>query len=377
MSRGSRPEMYWVESRQQWRKRVTIDGKSKDVYGDTKAEVREKVREIERKLDTGPTLDNTTRVVEYAQKWFNVKSPGLSHGHVTTIAETINLHICPAIGTMLVRDVKPLHIETMLAERQHLSHSHLSKILGNCQQIFKSAVQNGLILRNPCDGIKAGGKAKKTRDIITDSQIETLLEATHNTRAYIFVAIAIYTGMRREEILGLKWDCVHIDIPAPYLTVKRALHFEGNTGIINEELKSESARRDIPIPDTLAATLAEMRKIATSLFVVPATNQQCASLMAYRNLWLLVTRRVDFPVTAHMLRHTYITKLCDSGMDIKKIQYLAGHSTVEMTLNIYAHAIQNRPSDLKTEINKIFPGSFGGQKPKRQNESADISVVCD
>ena len=362
MPKAQRPEMSWDEDRQKWRKRITIDGVQHNIRGNTKTEVRDQIKELERQAGLGIVLNDTTTVAQYAMQWFEVKKAGLSHGHVVTIAATINHHICPAIGSMLLRDVKPLHIQRMIADRQHLSRSHLSKILGNCRQIFASAEENGLVLRNPCDKIKAGGIATKTRNILTDEQITELLEAVRDTRAYVFVALAVYTGMRREEILGLKWDCVHIGIPAPYIEVRRALHFEGNAGIVNEELKSAAAKRNIPVPDTLATILTEARKTAGSLFVAPATNQQSVSLMAYRNLWALVSRRIDFPATPHMLRHTYITKLCDSGLDIKKIQYLAGHSTVEMTLNIYAHAIQNRPSDLKTEINNIFSGPFGAQK---------------
>ena len=63
---------------------------------------------------------------------------------------------------------------------------------------------------------------------------------------------------------------------------------------------------------------------------------------------------LDFHCTPHQLRHTYITNLCASGLDIKKIQYLAGHANVQMTLNIYAHVVDNRPEDLFDDICTAF-----------------------
>ena len=63
---------------------------------------------------------------------------------------------------------------------------------------------------------------------------------------------------------------------------------------------------------------------------------------------------IDFEVTPHILRHTYITNLFLSGVDLKTVQYLAGHSTVEMSLNTYTHLMKNTPEDLIGEIKKAF-----------------------
>jgi len=99
------------------------------------------------------------------------------------------------------------------------------------------------------------------------------------------------------------------------------------------------------------------------------------SLSAFRRLWSIVVGRVreleskdehgdritkhysglvDFHVTPHLLRHSYITRLCASGMDIKKLQYLAGHSTVQMTLNVYSRVTKNRPEELAPDIISAF-----------------------
>ena len=72
--------------------------------------------------------------------------------------------------------------------------------------------------------------------------------------------IGLYAGLRREEILALKWDCVHLDAAAPYLSVRRAWHSEHNRPVISTELKTKAAKRDIPLPPQLAECLREARK---------------------------------------------------------------------------------------------------------------------
>lgn len=74
-----------------------------------------------------------------------------------------------------------------------------------------------------------------------------------------------------------------------------------------------------------------------------------------------VDQTLDFKVTPHLLRHTYITRLCASGCDIKKIQYLAGHSEISMTLGIYSHVVGNTPDELIGSIEDAFSGQSSGQ----------------
>jgi integrase len=353
-------EFTWCADRGKLRKRIKLGDKWHDVYGDTDKEVKAKVKALESAYEEGLSYQGNPTVAQFILKWFPIVTVGKSHSHVTTLRSIINNHIAPNLGSFRLRDVKPMHVQGMLAERQYLSHSHLSKILIYTRQIFNSAIDNNFVLRNPCDRIIAAGKPPEKRGILSIDHVEQLLNAVADTRAYPFCALAVYTGMRREEILGLMLDCVHLNEHAPYIEVKRALHFEGNKGVVNSTLKSEAAYRKIPIPNLLYSILLDIVMSSNSSFVVPSADDQHMSLMAYKRLWEQVTRRVPFYVTPHMLRHTYITTLCDSGMDIKKIQYLAGHSSVDLTLEIYAHAVNNRPEELSSEISNIFAGGNPG-----------------
>ena len=86
------------------------------------------------------------------------------------------------------------------------------------------------------------------------------------------------------------------------------------------------------------AVLAARKKTSHSKYVIAMGNHKPLSKSSYRSMWKLIERELpDTHVTAHILRHTYITRLFEAGLDIKEIQYLAGHSTVDMTLRVYTH----------------------------------------
>lgn len=98
------------------------------------------------------------------------------------------------------------------------------------------------------------------KEALTDEQVKVLLEIIRELPPYVFVIIGLYAGLRREEILGLKWDCVFLDEKTPYISVRRAWHTEHNRPVVSTELKTPAARRDIPIPKCLVECLKEAKE---------------------------------------------------------------------------------------------------------------------
>lgn len=135
--------------------------------------------------------------------------------------------------------------------------------------IFTAAEDSNVIKESPCSKLSAkGGKPQKVKKALSDEQVEKLLTAIKDLPPYVFVMIGLYCGLRREEILALQWDCVFLDVPAPYLSVKRAWHTEHNRPVILDALKTSAAKRDIPIPPPLADCLKEVKAKSQSPFVV-------------------------------------------------------------------------------------------------------------
>lgn len=202
----------------------------------------------------------------------------------------------------------------------------------------------------------------------------------------------MYAGLRREEILALQWDCVFLDVPTPYVSVRKA--WRGNhchEPEISTILKTPAAKRDIPIPKCLAACLKEAKSSSDSDFVIANRKGKPLTYGEFQGIWQYVIVRtakerayykyvngerirytihptlgsrqknrpslvysLDFDVTPHQLRHTYITNLLYMGVDPKTVQYLAGHKNSKTTMDIYAKIKYNKPQELLPVVNNAF-----------------------
>ena len=238
---------------------------------------------------------------------------------------------------------------------------------------------------------KGGGIPQQDKQALTDEQVERLLAAIKGLPPYVFVMLGLYAGLRREEILGLQWDSVYLDTVAPYLTVRRAWHTEHNRPVILTELKTNAAERNVPLPERLAECLREAKAASTSEYVVCNRDGNPLSYTQFKRLWQYIVTRttkerhyyryedgqrvkhtvtpvlgkkaahngkvvysLDFEVTPHQLRHTYITNLIHASVDPKTVQYLAGHNNCKITMDIYAKVKYNRPDDLARAMSNIF-----------------------
>lgn len=390
-----RPEFYYDPQTGYYRKRVKLPtGKWKDVRGKTKEEVRAKLYELETSVRQGIILDDDTTVAELALEWYSNRMGGLSVARQNDYRNAINLRICPELGDMKLKAVRPEHCQRVMAAMSGMSNSAQQKTVSTMKQIFACAVDNGLIQRSPAERIQAKGAKAKEKTALTREQCAQLEEAVRGTRVYIFVMLGLYAGLRKEEILALQWSDVDLDADPPRLTVNNALQLSGGRATLCHTLKSESAHRTIPLPENLAAALRQEKAVSTCPFVIHGKNGTHVTWQGARNLTQIIDRRapvteaelrrraerekelgrpinsrktqknivkIDFRPTPHQLRHTYITRLIESGMDVKKVQYLAGHTTVTMTLNVYSHVTNNRPEELIGAITAALPGHSWGQ----------------
>lgn len=314
------------------------DGTRKYLRGKTQEELDEKVLKAQILVNSGVDICSEETFGHFAQMWYDIyKKPYLRESSLNMIKYVLNQHILPFIGGYRLRDISPMQIQAIMATMSDKSNSLQSKVLVSLRSIFKAAQENGLVAKSPVSSmLKAGGKKTPEKVALTVAESQLLLERVSNPRARTFLLIALHTGMRRGEIAGLRWDDVDFK--------KKVIHVRHNAVMgryettISDELKTSAGKRDIPMSEELEEWLLARKKNSHSQYVIAMENHQPLTKSSYKSMWKLIERELpEAHVTAHILRHTYITRLFEAGLDIKEVQYLAGHSTVDMTLRVYTH----------------------------------------
>lgn len=336
------------------------DGSRLYISAGTKEEFEKKLTEVKMLIGAGVDIADQTLFQDYARLWMRAYKRGkIRESSYVTLSINMEKHVIPYFNNVRVKDVKPMHIQMFMGSLSGLSKSVQSKCLQTVKAIFRSAVDNGLILKSPVtEDVKAGGEAPEEEEALTNEQSVKLLQAVYGTRAYLFVLLLLTTGMRRGEAIGLMWE--DIDFHANVIHVRHNKAFLGNANDapVTELLKTDASKRDLPIPPILWDALAAAQEESSAPFVFSTPQGKSLTKASFRSMWEIVDARtvgekkalgdpvgggtgakvtLDFSCHPHQLRHTYITQLFEHGCDIKEVQYLAGHSTPEMTMRVYTH----------------------------------------
>ena len=300
----------------------------------------------------GLEVGDHTLVGEWAKIWLKNYKSDLRAATIKMYRDSYNLHIMEQIGYMELRNVKPVHIRQVMASVASRSESLQRKVLLTMRQLFEEARLNHLIIDNPTEGIKITphAKAEKKKALLPD-EVDILMSVVVEPRARVFCALCLYCGLRKEEALGLQWS----DIQSNSLTVRRAMTFLNNQQDPVDDLKTKAAHRVIPIPDKLRAILLDTPHL--SRYIVPASNGGDMTRSAFTRMWNShVVFLVPFPLHPHMLRHTYATTLYRARVDLRTAQKLMGHSSIQVTADIYTHLEQEDSLHVADKLNEYLSG---------------------
>lgn len=325
------------------------DGTRKYLRAKTQKELDEKVLKTQILVNSGVDICNEETFAHFAQMWYDLyKKPYLRENSLEAIKYVLNQHILPVIGGYRLRDITPMQIQAIMAGLAGKSNSLQSKVLINLRSIFKAAQENGLVAKSPVSSmLKPSGKKTVEKEALNAQERQLLLEWVKNPRARTFLLIALHTGMRRGEIVGLQWE--DIDFKKKVIHVRHNAVMGRYETTVSENMKTKAGKRNLPLSEDLEEWLAARKKTSHSKYVIAMENHGPLTKSSCKSMWKLIERELpDTHITAHILRHTYITQLFESGtLDVKEIQYLAGHSTMDMTLRVYTH-YDRRTREAKT-----------------------------
>lgn len=268
---------------------------------------------------------------EYLQSWYDLyKKPHLRATSCLMYENIIKTHLKPAFGSTPINAIRADDIQRFILGYDEASSSIIDKIMMTLRQVFAAAFEDDLVAKNPMNKVKPPEGTKKERTPISLADVDTLTEAAKSHPDGLMPLLMVYTGLRRGEVLGLKWDdlhdgCVH---------VSRALVYEGNRVSVVGETKTEAAHRKIPMLPVLAEQIG---KASGSGYVFGGNRPM--PYTTFKRRWKKL--QDDIPVlqgvSPHRLRHTYLMLLRRAGVDPATQQYLMGHSDYETTANTYTH----------------------------------------
>lgn len=348
---------------------VTKKRKQKRVSGFTsEKKARKAMIDMISDLNNGTYTEPTNATFEkYMTTWLDHKEKRVTYGTYSHYHSYATNHIIPAIGHIKMQDLRPIQLQnfydSLLADNKLSRRSihHIHRIISNC---LNMAVKMGEIQTNIASVVEPVKVPKTEQNYWDVDEVNTFIESAKGHIHFIAFYLAIFTGMRQGEILGLKWDCVDFDNKQIY--VQRSIKRVGSSGEL-KDLKNSSSYRSITMSENLLdelkkhkATQSEHKMryrkdyddqnfvVATKLgtFVLPSNIAR-----AYR----LIRNKLDIKqIRFHDLRHTHASLLFKQNVHPKIVQERLGHSSIETTLDTYSHMLPNMQETAAQKLDEMF-----------------------
>lgn len=307
----------------------------------------EKLNEIEK----GIVVDcKKMTVQEYFCFWYEKCCvTKLSITTYESYKRNIDKYIIPYLGSIRLSNLLPLQLQSfynMLLKT--LSNTTIIYIHRIIHKALNQAVKWDLIVRNVADKVELPKKEKYQAKVLNYKDITKLIEAVKNTYIYIPVMIAISTGMRRGEILGLTWD--NIDLEKKTIDVVQAIYPTKN-GLEVLPPKTKTSIRRITLPPTLVEILKEYKIKAKGDFVCTLDDGKIISPSSLNHKFKQILQDNNLPsIRFHDLRHSHASLLLSQGVQAKFISERLGHSNINITMDLYSHMYEESSRDVARNI---------------------------
>lgn len=323
-------------------------------------------------------MPDKIRFAEFCKTYLEVKKDSLSPNTFQFYERIITDTLIPMFGTLWLRDIRTYHVQQFiqyLANDRPRGDGEEGSLSAATVKRYTTVLRSVLTLAYKMEYIEEDiGSAKRLEfpkistneiEVYSFDEINEVLSAAETEPLHIrvLVEVALFTGLRRAEIVGLKWD--DIDFDERRLAVRRSIYKLKNTKAQEKDTKSDYSTRTIAIPERLCETLKEYR----------IHQDRHASFLgsAWKNLGYIFTEEDGYVMNPHTptkqfsnflkrhgirhlklhgLRHTSATMLLASGCDIKTVSVRLGHADIETT-NIYVHALESTDRHAADTFDKI------------------------
>jgi integrase len=343
------------------------------VYGALRREVVAKLDEARNRVAADePVRDARTTVASFINDWLKKALPASARRATTqaTYAALARTHLTPApFGALPLDRLRPSDIEALLLAKRAagLAEWTVRAIYTVCRQALDTAVRDGLVRRNPAAAVKRPTVNRSEARYLTPVEAGRLLEAAKGDRLYPLLVLLLGSGLRRGEALALHWS--DVDLTEGHMRVRWSLARVGGKLVFSQP-KTEKSRRFVSLPSPVLETLRRHR-------VAQAAEQLAAAVW---HPWpdhpdLVFSTRIGTPIeprnaarsftriaeragldgaSLHTLRHSAASALIASGVHVRIVQEVLGHSTYAVTADTYAHIAVAQQREAAERLGEAF-----------------------
>jgi len=344
--------------KQQW---VTVKG--------TKKDTEKRLAELLHQLDTGAYMKpGKTTVADYLNQWLvEYVKPNLSPRGFERYQGIITKHLIPNFSNIPLTQLRPEHLQKhytswlnngLSARTVRYHHAVIHKAL-------QVALTWGLVSRNVADGVNVPRIRRNEMQTWDEHEIFRFLEAAKDSPYYVLFYTALFTGMRRSELLALRWQ--DIDFIFSQVYVNRSLHHLKDGSYVFTQTKSAKSRRTIALSPSAILTLREYKEnqvLERAMLGIPLKDDDLIFSTLEGNplrpntitrSWTTLAARAGVKVIRlHDARHTHASLMLKQGIHPKIVQERLGHASIQMTLDTYSHVVPGLQQAAAESFDKIL-----------------------
>lgn len=371
-----------------WEARITTGfdpgtGKQlqRSITGKTQKEVTLKMKEISADVDKGIYIEPSKQTLsEWLDAWFDTYLGNVKPRTLSVYKSDIDNHIKPAMGALRLEMINAQIIQSFYNSMQQPSKKHpnglspktIKNIHGVLHKAFQQAVLIGYLRFNPTDACILPRIEKKELKPFDEDDISNFLQALQGHPFQDLYIVALFTGMREGEVLGLTWDCVNF--PLSSITINKQMQLHQEAGIAAYKLVStkNGRPRSVTAPPFVMAALkrrkalqAQQKLMAGAAWSNPEnlvfTNdigQHLTKPTVYRAFKQLAASIGRPDARFHDLRHSYAVAAIRSGDDIKTVQENLGHATAAFTLDVYGHVTDKMKQESANRMERFIQSVY-------------------
>jgi len=347
-----------------------VNGKRRTFYGRTAAQAREKLATAQHAIAQGlPLPSEQLTVARFAQDWLAGIRPTVRPATWQHYESLIRIHVLPALGRARLARLEPSHLQQLYSDRLAAGMSpttvrHVHKVI---HLMLERAVRWGAVVRNVARLSDPPRATRRDLPMVTAEQAGQLLTVAHDHRLEAVFVLALTTGARMSELLGLTWTAVDLD--RGNLTIQATLQWiDGEPRLV--EPKTARSRRTIALaPMAIAAFKRHRtRQLEEALRAGPAwdnslnlcfTSQLGEPLKRHavlRRDFRPLARAANLPssLTFHDLRHIAASLALSKNVPWTLVSEMLGHANVSTTMNVYAHTVPGTEGQMADAMEAVF-----------------------